>query len=66
MVARDSFPIARTSDDDDMLAIMAHAMGCATLAHPSPQPAAASAGASRLTADRGVTLHTAATLRVLR
>ena len=31
MFARDSFPIARAGSDDDMLAGMAHAMGCGTL-----------------------------------
>ena len=50
MFARPRSPIAHTPDDDDMLAIMAHAMGCATLACAPRQPGAAIVGADRLTA----------------
>lgn len=48
MFARPRFTTAPTPEGDDMLALMAHAMGCASLAAPPRQPGAATA---RLTAD---------------
>jgi hypothetical protein len=46
MFARAGFPIARAPFGDDMLAEMAHAMGCATLIQPdrTAPPAHACAG----------------------
>lgn len=65
MFARPRFAIAHTSDGDDMLAITAHAMACATLADAPRQPVPAITGAGRLTATAIVAPHPAAALRVL-
>jgi hypothetical protein len=66
MCASPRFPLARTPDGDGMLAIMAHAMGCATLAFAPRQPVAASVGAGRLTDTPIVARHAAAAPRGLR
>ena len=66
MFARPRFTIADTSDGDDMLDVMAHAMGCATLACAPRQPVAAIVRAHRLTAAPIINPHPAVALRGLR
>jgi len=66
MFARPRFTIAHTWDGDDMLAIMAHAMGCATLVDAPRQPVAAIVGAGRLTNTPIVARHPASAPRGLR
>ncbi|MFN4100182.1 MAG: hypothetical protein ACK4GT_10430 [Pararhodobacter sp.] len=43
MFARNRFPIAKASGSDDMMAMMAHAMGCGTMVEPECRAAPASA-----------------------
>lgn len=66
MFACPRFTIAHTSDGDDMLAIMAHAMGCATLVDAPRQPVAAIVRAHRLTATPIIDPHPASAPRGLR
>ena len=43
MFARNRFPTAPVSRDDDMMAMMAHAMGCGTMVEPQRRAAPAAA-----------------------
>jgi hypothetical protein len=66
MFTRPRFSIAQTSDGVEMLAVMAHAMGCATLVDAPRQPVATIVDTGRLTATPIVASHPPAALRVQR